>query len=195
MMSLSTVWLWLAMLQRELLLFAATCLAVGACQERRLDGLWAWLRITGRACTLHLASGFAATADWPARVDRGAGGLPGAAAVLVPVWSEAPVVAAVIEHCLAAWPNADLRLYVGCHRNDPATLAAVMRCATDPRLRIVVHDRDGPTTKADCLNRLYLALQADEARSGRIVRSVIVHDASKPRDDEYGQPPLPALWA
>ncbi len=124
MMSLSTVWLWLAMLQRELLLFAATCLAVGACQERRLDGLWAWLRITGRACTLHLASGFAATPDWPARVDRGAGGQPGAAAVLVPVWSEAPGVAAVIEHCLAAWPNADLRLYVGCHRNDPATLAA-----------------------------------------------------------------------
>jgi adsorption protein B len=65
------------------------------------------------------------------------------------------VVAGDGRHCLSAWPHADLRLYVGCHRNDPATLAAVMRCATDPRLRIVVHDRGGPTTKADCLNRLY----------------------------------------
>lgn len=42
---------------------------------------------------------------------------------------------------------------------------------------IMPHDRDGPTTKADCLNRLYRALCADERRSGQRVRSLILHDA------------------
>jgi adsorption protein B len=47
----------------------------------------------------------------------------------------------------------------------------------DDRLRIVVHDRDGPTTKADCLNRLYEAMCEDERRGRFRVRSVILHDA------------------
>jgi adsorption protein B len=44
-------------------------------------------------------------------------------------------------------------------------------------VRLVVHDADGPTTKADCLNRLYLALGMDEARTGQDYASVILHDA------------------
>jgi adsorption protein B len=47
----------------------------------------------------------------------------------------------------------------------------------DPRVRLVIHDRDGPTTKADCLNRLYGALSEDELRSGQLARSVVLHDA------------------
>lgn len=39
------------------------------------------------------------------------------------------------------------------------------------------HDRDGPTTKADCLNRLYAALTIDEARSGSHFAAVVFHDA------------------
>ena len=180
MISLSTVWLWLDMLQRELLLFAAVWVAIGACNEWGMDGLWAWLRLTDRVRTARLPQGFAASADWQARAGaaHGHGGLRGVAAVFVPAWSEAAVVGAMVRHCLSVWPHADLRLYVGCYRNDPATLAAVLGSAHDPRLRIVVHDRAGPTTKADCLNRLYAALQADEARSGMRVRSVIVHDAA-----------------
>lgn len=191
MISQSTVWLWLDMLQRELLLFAGVWLAIGACEEWGIDALWAWLRITGRARTAQLPHGWAARADWLAHGVPGNGrprdmpngeppdaALRGVAAVFVPAWAEAPVVATMLAHCLSAWPHRDLRVYVGCYRNDPATLAAVMRSAHDPRLRIVVHDRDGPTTKADCLNRLYAALLADEARSGARVRSVIVHDAA-----------------
>jgi len=47
----------------------------------------------------------------------------------------------------------------------------------DPRVRLVIHGRDGPTTKADCLNRLYLALGQDEARRHFRFRSVVLHDA------------------
>jgi len=179
MVSLSTVWLWLDMLQRELVLFAAVWVAIGAFDEWGMDGLWAWLRITGRARTIYLSQARVASADWPAQTGHEHDArLRGVAAVLVPAWSEAEVVGAMLAHCLAVWPHGDLRVYLGCYRNDPATLAAAMQCAHDPRLRIVVHDRDGPTTKADCLNRLYAALLADEARTGLKVRSVIVHDAA-----------------
>ena len=47
----------------------------------------------------------------------------------------------------------------------------------DPRVRLVVHECDGPTTKADCLNRLYAAMEADERRSGTRYRMILQHDA------------------
>jgi adsorption protein B len=47
----------------------------------------------------------------------------------------------------------------------------------DPRVRVVVHEWDGPTTKADCLNGLYAALEEDERLSGDIFRMVLLHDA------------------
>lgn len=37
--------------------------------------------------------------------------------------------------------------------------------------------RDGPTTKADCLNRVYAALAIDEVRGGRRFAAVVFHDA------------------
>lgn len=40
---------------------------------------------------------------------------------------------------------------------------------------VTVHD--GPTTKADCLNRLYAAMEADEWRCGVRFRMVLQHDA------------------
>ena len=79
---------------------------------------------------------------------------------------------------LAAWPQRDYRIYIGCYRNDATTVAAAMAATGgDARVRLVIHDRLGPTTKADCLNRLYLALVADETRSGRRFATVLLQDA------------------
>jgi adsorption protein B len=39
------------------------------------------------------------------------------------------------------------------------------------------HDRDGPTTKADCLNCLYAAVETDERRGGTRFRMVLLQDA------------------
>lgn len=155
---------WLGHIEHELLLFAAVWFAAGALDEIGIDLLWLWLRVTGRVSTSR-AHG---VPDAP---------LQGIAAVLVPAWHEAAVVGAMIDHALRVWPQRELRIYAGCYRNDPATLAAMIATRRDPRLRIVVHDRDGPTTKADCLNRLYAALVHDEARGGFRARCVILHDA------------------
>jgi len=53
----------------------------------------------------------------------------------------------------------------------------MLAASGDSRLRVVIHDREGPSTKADCLNRLYRALCADEQRRGEEARMVVFHDA------------------
>lgn len=156
----------LLLAERELLLFAGFWIAVGLIDELAIDLSWLWLKLTGRARTGVLPPGY------------GAAPLAGPLAVFIPAYAESAVIGVTIRHLLQAWPQAALRLYVGCYRNDPATIAAAVAAAAgDPRLRLVLVDAAGPTTKAHCLNRLYAALQADEVRGGRRYRGVILHDA------------------
>jgi adsorption protein B len=162
-----TVLEWLALVERELLLFAGIFFLVGALDELLVDGLWGWLRLSGRLPSLQFN-----------RQDVRERRLSGTAAVFIPAWHEEQVLEHTIAHALRAWPHNDYRIYVGCYRNDMPTLESAMRGAgCDPRVRIVVLDCDGPTTKADCLNRLYSALEVDEGRSGQSVRMVLLHDA------------------
>lgn len=156
----------LLLAERELLLFAGFWLAVGLVDELAVDLSWLWLRLTGRAQTRRLPAGYG---DQP---------LAGPIAVFVPAYAESQVIGATVAQILRVWPQHALRLYIGCYRNDPATVTAVMAAAAnDPRLRLVLVDAAGPTTKAHCLNRLYRALAEDEARSGRRFRGVVLHDA------------------
>ncbi len=157
---------WLQLAERELLLFASFWFIVSALDELAVDGIWAWLRLTRRVGDRTL----------PAGIENRP--LSGRAAVLIPAWHEDLVIGDTIAHMLRAWPQQALALYVGCYRNDPATVVAAMAGAqNDPRVRLVINDRDGPTTKADCLNRLYAALSSDEAQSGVPFSSIILHDA------------------
>lgn len=101
----------------------------------------------------------------------------GRLAVFVAAWDEVAVIGAMLTSALARFDHADYRLYVGTYPNDPGTIDAVARVAeTDPRVRMVVLPHDGPTTKADCLNALWRALIADDAREGA-TKAVILHDA------------------
>lgn len=158
---------WLVLARHELLLFAATFFLIGALDEIALDLTYLWMRLSGRARTVRIDE-----AELRARP------LAGLCAVFIPAWREPGVIAATIGHALAVWPQSELRVYVGCYSNDPATLAAAIAgCRGDPRVRIVIHERAGPTCKADCLNRLYRALEDDEARAGARARMVVLHDA------------------
>lgn len=98
--------------------------------------------------------------------------------MLIPAWHEAAVIGQTIRHLLDTWPQGPLRLYVGCYRNDPATIGAAIAAAQgDPRFRLVIHGREGPTTKADCLNRLFAALTLDEERAQQRFAMLVFHDA------------------
>lgn len=121
----------LALVERELLLFAGVFFLLGALDEFAIDVAWAWLKITGRAKTVPIV-----------RADVEGAPLRGPVAVLVPAWQEDAVIGDTIRHMLAAWPQDELRLYVGCYRNDVATAEAVMAgIGSDLRGRLVLHDR------------------------------------------------------
>jgi len=156
----------LLLFERELLVFALFWFLIGMVDELVVDALWFRLRLNPEHHTRRLAH------------DAGGGALHGRLAIFVACWQEADVIGATVAQMLATWREADYVLYVGCYGNDPATVAAVASAVEhDPRLRVVIHDRHGPTTKADCLNRIYAALCADEERAGRRFHGIILHDS------------------
>lgn len=153
-------------LQFELLLFVAFWFALGALDELAVDLCWIALKIKG-AGRIGRITGQDAAAP-----------LSGRAAVLIAAWQEAEVIGHTIRHALAVWPQRDFTLYLGCYPNDPGTIAAAMDAAAgDPRVKLVIGEHAGPTTKADCLNRVYAALSLDERRHGQRYRSIVLHDA------------------
>lgn len=156
----------LQVLEQELLYFAAFWFVLGALDEFAVDCIWIVVRFKR----------WWRPGDAPRAARRQAVDAP--LAVFVAVWRESQVIGHMVGHALRVWPQRKLRLYVGCYGNDPATVAAVMAAAAgDTRLRVVIHDRPGPTTKADCLNRVYRAMCEDERRSGVRFGGVIMHDA------------------
>lgn len=176
---------WVALAHYELLLFAAAFLAVGLLDELAVDLLYVWLRLTGRAQTRRI-DGDTLPRDL----------LSGMAAIFIPAWREDAVIAPTLAHALSVWPQRNLRIYVGCYRNDPDTIASATAAACDDnRVRLVIVDGDGPSSKAHCLNRLYAALRTDELRQGFSAHMVVLHDA----EDMVDPAALPlldhAIWS
>jgi adsorption protein B len=153
-------------IMREAALFAAAGFLVLGLSDLAVDLLWLSHRLR------RLGSPIPALADF-APPDR-----PGRLAVFVPAWDESAVIGEMLRGAASAWGVGDWRIYVGTYRNDPATIAAAAAvAASEPRIRILTGDDPGPTTKADCLNRLWIALLADEAREGRPAKAIVLHDA------------------
>lgn len=151
-------------IMRESALFAAAGFLVLGVSDVAVDLLWIGIRIRDfRRPRL-------AVADLPAP-ER-----PGRLAVFVPAWDEAAVIGPMLRGAVAAWGEGDWRIYVGTYPNDRSTAAAAA-AAADPRVRVTVGSVPGPTTKADCLNRLWRALLADEAAEGRRAKAIVLHDA------------------
>jgi adsorption protein B len=157
---------WLLLIERELLVFALFWFSIGLIDELGVDIVWFALRTRSEFATPRLA---ADTRDHP---------MIGRLAVFVAAWREAEVIGGTVAGMLEHWRGRDYVLYVGCYGNDPGTIQAVVNAAGhDPRLRLVIHDRPGPTTKADCLNRVFAAMAADEERFGERFSGVILHDS------------------
>lgn len=157
------------MVAHELALFAAIGFLIGGLDDLAIDLIW-----IGRVIWRKL---FVYSKHKRAHVETlGAPERPGWLAVFIPAWDEAEVIAQMLRHTLASFGDGNYRLYVGCYPNDPATIAAV-EGVTDPRVRLVVNPAPGPSTKADCLNAIFRALQTDEAARGSAAKAVILHDA------------------
>jgi len=149
-----------AVLLRETALFAAFGFLLLGVSDLLVDLIWLVLRL----CRRRPAQALPEAAH------------PGRLAIFVPAWDEAAVIGRMLEHAQTVFGEADYLLYVGCYPNDPATIAAV-RAAAGPRVRLVIGPAPGPTSKADCLNRIWERMLADEATEGVPVKAVVLHDA------------------
>ena len=134
-------------LTAELALFAAAGFLLFAIDDLIVDLIY-FLRAGWRSAAIYsrFPRAFAETLPSAMR--------PGWLAVFIPAWDEAAVIAPMLRATLGRFDHDDYRLFVGHYRNDPATQAAI-DSVRDPRIVAVEVDADGPTTKADCLNRLY----------------------------------------
>lgn len=145
----------------ELMLFASVGILLIGLDDLLFDALWL---ATGRPDPVRLR-------DTPSPIG-------GTLAVFVPAWEEANVLPAMLRRTLGAWEDEDFVLYVGCYPNDATTLFAVSPLiARDRRLRLVINEREGPTTKGDNLNRLWAALCEDERAGAMRYAAVVLHDA------------------
>ncbi len=160
-MELSTEWvaLVLQLVQHEVVLLAAVGILLLGLEDLLFDLLW-----LGR--------------DRSNRRAASAPPLKGAIAIFIPAWREWAVLPGTLDAMLGAWSGQDVRIYVGCYPNDAETVFAVSgQVVTHASLRLVIGERAGPTSKADNLNRIWQAMEADERAEGRQFAAVVLHDA------------------
>jgi adsorption protein B len=155
----------------ELLLFAMVGLWIGGIDDLLMDLLFL-VRKYWRDLSVYARHPRMTTATLPAAA------APGTIAVFIPAWREAEVIAPMLRHALSQWQDARYRIFVGVYPNDPDTVTALTAVAEgEPRIVVAVNPRPGPTTKADCLNTLWRAMRACEAREGLTFKAVLLHDA------------------
>lgn len=166
-------WTFVFNMREELLLFSGFWFLAGGLDDLAVDTIWAtrsaWRRMTRYRAAPPLRAEQLPT---PARC--------GLIAIFIPVWQEHAVITCMLRQCRESWQDGSIayRIYVGCYGNDPDSIGAATRAATgDAHVRIILCDRPGPTTKADCLNRLWRALTTDELAGGYKAKAVVLHDA------------------
>lgn len=159
---------WLDVLARELTLFACVGILVGGVDDFAVDCLFFLRALCHRLRRSREEPRLAAlVAPTTPRI-----------AIFVAAWDEAAVIGRMLRTALDRIEYPEYAIYVGTYPNDRATIEAVSDIAQqDERIRIVVGDRPGPTTKADCLNAIWCALRRDEAADGVRFDAIALHDA------------------
>ena len=159
--------------QHELWLFSAIFLLLGGLDALCVDAIWIARRVYRRWTFYRITPPLRAH-QLPTPSDDGL------LAIFVPAWGEAAVIGTMLQHCTRQWHHSPCRhrIYVGCYPNDPKSAAAVINAArSNMHIQLVLVRHDGPTTKADCLNRLWHALLADEIAGEFKAKAIILHDA------------------
>ena len=158
---------------RETLLFAAICFLIAGLDDFAIDLVYFGMWLRGRTRTPAFAELVGAPPGTDCEAPAG-----GRIVLFVPAWQEAAVIGQMLAAAFARIDHPDYCIYVGLYPNDRDTQRAVAAiAAAEPRCRIVIGGRAGPTTKADNLNVLWRALLRDEAAEGWRARAVVLHDA------------------
>ncbi len=99
-------------------------------------------------------------------------------AIMVPAWHEHDVIHAMVATNSRLLTYRNYHYFIGVYQNDRATLDEACRAQRDcSNVHIVVVPRDGPTSKADCLNVILHGILDCEVKMGRNFAGIVLHDA------------------
>jgi bacteriophage N4 adsorption protein B len=99
-------------------------------------------------------------------------------AIFVPCWRESAVIGNMVRHNLAAIRYQNFDFFLGVYPNDPDTITVAARLGREfHNVHIARCPDPGPTSKADCLNRIYERMELVEDESGVSFDTVVLHDA------------------
>ena len=99
-------------------------------------------------------------------------------AIMIPTWQESGVIRQMLENTLRTVTYSDFEIFVGTYQNDEETAAAVEKAREQShRVHRIVCPKDGPTSKADCLNWIYQGIRSFEARNSVKFAFYVMHDS------------------
>lgn len=99
-------------------------------------------------------------------------------AIFVPCWRESGVIGNMVRHNLTAIRYRNFDIFLGAYPNDEPTVAVAEQLSeTFANVHVAVCPNPGPTSKADCLNSIYRAMQRFEQQQGVQFSTVVLHDA------------------
>ena len=99
-------------------------------------------------------------------------------AIMVPAWQEHDVVYSMLTTNSRLLTYRNHHYFIGVYRNDRLTLAEVRRAQKACfNVHIVIVPRDGPTSKADCLNVILGEILDYEETLGEPFAGIVLHDA------------------
>lgn len=132
-------------------------------------------------------------------------------ALMSPAWDEPAVIGKMVTRCIEVFDYDNFHIFIGTYPNDPATQAAVDEVvALYSNVHKVVGRKEGPTTKAECLNNIIRYIFDFEKANDITFQCIAYHDAEDvihplemrlfnylvPRKDLVQLPvlPLPRRW-
>jgi adsorption protein B len=154
---------------REMIVFSVVGFLIGGIDELIIDLIWIVRHLWRKWFVYPRFTRATSGTIVPARN-------PGHLAVFIPAWDEAAVISDMLAVATKRYRGADYTIFVGCYPNDHATIRAV-QSVEHRSIKLVLCDNDGPTTKADCLNNLWRALNSLQLRNKMRFKAVILHDA------------------
>jgi bacteriophage N4 adsorption protein B len=99
-------------------------------------------------------------------------------AIMVPAWKEHEVIFSMLAANSRLLAYGNYAFFVGVYQNDAPSIAEVERAQrVYANVHMVVVPRDGPTSKADCLNEIILEIFRHEAEHDIRFAGIALHDA------------------
>ncbi len=99
-------------------------------------------------------------------------------AVMIPCWSEVPVIRAMLRSNLSEIDYKNYDVFVGLYANDIGTIAEVEKERAEfSNLYCAINSKEGPTTKGDNLNSMYEFIKKHELEKNIEYDIFVMHDS------------------